>query len=135
MSSATPIVFIVDDDVSVRESLELLIESAGWQSRIFASAEEFLAHLPVQAGASCVVVDAGLPDCTGLEFQRSLAREGLDMPVILISGYDAAEAKERALTAGAVAFFTKPLDADALLRAIDEATTRARTTVGREREG
>ena len=71
MSYATPVVFIVDDDVSVRESLELLIESAGWQSQTFASAPEFLAHAPVYAGPSCLVLDVNLPDFTGLQLQES----------------------------------------------------------------
>ena len=134
MSDATPIVFVVDDDVSVRESLELLIESAGWQSRTFASAQEFLAHPPVLAGASCLVLDVNLPDFTGLELQESLALDRLGMPVIFISGDDAGEATVRAMKAGAVAFLTKPLDADAFLRAIEHAIGRSRATLGRERE-
>ena len=134
MSYATPIVFVVDDDVSVRESLELLIESAGWQSQTFASAQEFLAHPPVQAGPSCLVLDVSLPDVTGLELQQSLALDRNDMPVILISGNDVGEATVRAMKAGAVAFLTKPLDADALLRAIEDAIGRSRATLGREGE-
>src|SRR5438445_2539520 len=89
-SGATPIVFVVDDDVSVRESLELLIESAGWQAQTFASAQEFLAHPPVQAGPRCLVLDVNLPDSTGLELQQSLALDRNDLPVILISGDDSA---------------------------------------------
>ena len=133
MSYATPIVFVVDDDVSVRESLELLIESAGWQAQIFASAQEFLAHPPVQAGPRCLVLDVNLPDLTGLELQQSLALDRNDMPVILISGYDSGEVTALA-KAGAVAFLTKPLDADALLRAIEHAIGRSRSTLGREEE-
>jgi len=71
MAHATPIVFVVDDDVSVRESLELLIESAGWESQTFGSAQEFLAHPRVQAGPSCLVLDVNLPDSTGVEFKKS----------------------------------------------------------------
>ncbi len=134
MSYATPIVFIVDDDVSVRESLELLIESAGWQSRTFASAREFLAHPPVQAGPSCLILDVNLPDFTGPQLLESLALDRLDMPVIFISGYDAGEATVRAMNAGAVAFLTKPLDADALLRAIEHAIEGSRARFGREGE-
>src|SRR5262245_64560298 len=119
MSSATPLVFIVDDDVSVRESLELLIESAGWQSQTFAAAQEFLAHLPVPAGPTCLLLDVNLPDFTGLQLQQSLALDRLGMPVIFMSGHDAAEVTVRAMNAGAVAFLTKPLDADGLLRAIE----------------
>ena len=133
MSYATPIVFVVDDDVSVRESLELLIESAGWRSQTFASAQEFLAHPPVQAGPSCVVLDVN-PDFTGLELQQSLALDRRDIPVILISGNDVGEATVRAMKAGVVAFLMKPLDADALLRAIEHAIGRSRATLGREGE-
>jgi FixJ family two-component response regulator len=134
MSSATPLVFIVDDDVSVRESLELLIESAGWQSQTFASAREFLAHPPVQAGPSCLVLDVNLPDFTGLQLQERLALDRLAMPVIVMSGDDAGETTVRAMNLGAVAFLTKPLDADALLRAIEHAIKGARATLGREGE-
>ena len=126
MSSASPIVFIVDDDVSVRESLELLIESAGWQSQAFASAQEFLAHRPVQAGPSCLVLDVNLPDSTGLQLRERLALDGIDLPVIFISGYDAGDATAGAMNAGTVAFLTKPLDADALLRAIEHAIKGSR---------
>jgi FixJ family two-component response regulator len=126
MSDATPTVFVVDDDVSVRESLELLIESAGWQSQTFASAEEFLAQRPVQTGACCLVLDVNLPDLTGLQLRESLAHDLLHIPVIFISGYDAGDATVRAMNAGAVAFLTKPLDADVLLRAIEHAIKGSR---------
>ena len=134
MSDAAPTVFIVDDDVSVRESLELLIESAGWQSRTFASARDFLAHPPISAGPSCVVLDLNFPDFSGLQLQERLALDRLDMPVIFISGYDAKEVTDRAMRAGAVAFLTKPLDADALLRAIEHAITGSRARFGSEGE-
>ena len=134
MSHATPTVFVIDDDVSVRESLELLIESVGWRSQTFASAQEFLAHLPVLAGPSCLVLDLNLPGLNGLELQESLALDRPGMPVVLMSGYDAGEATVRAMEAGAVAFLTKPLDTDAFLRAIEQAIARSRTTLGRERE-
>jgi FixJ family two-component response regulator len=134
MPYATPIVFIVDDDVSVRESLELLIESAGWQSQAFASAREFLAQRPVRAVPSCLILDVNLPDFTGLQLQESLALDRLGMPVIFISGYDADEAMVRAMNAGAVAFLTKPLDADALLRAIEHAIAGSRATRAGEGE-
>jgi FixJ family two-component response regulator len=134
MSYATPIVFVVDDDVSVRESLELLIESAGWQAQTFASAQEFLAHSPDHAGPSCLVLDVNLPDFTGLELQQSLAHHRRNMPVILISGNDVGEATVRAIEAEAGAFLMKPLDTDALLRAIEHAIGRSRATLGREGE-
>ena len=131
MSYATPVVFVVDDDVSVRESLELLIESAGWRSQTFASAQEFLTHSPDQAGPSCLVLDVN-PDFTGLELQQSLALDRRDIPVILISGNDVGEATVRAMKAGVVAFLMKPVDADALLRAIEHAIGRSRATLDRE---
>ena len=134
MSYATPIVFVVDDDVSVRESLELLIESVGWQAQTFASAQRFLAHPPVQAGPRCLVLDVNLTDCTGLEVQQSLALDRNDMPVILMSGYDSREATAGGLKAGAVAFLPKPLDVDALLRAIEHAIARSRAALSREGE-
>ena len=132
MSYATPIVFVVDDDVSVRESLELLIESAGWQVQTFESAREFLAHPPVQTGPQCLVLDVNLRDFTGLDLQQSLAVDRNEIPVILMSGYDSGEARARAMNAGAVAFLPKPLDVDALLRAIERAIERSRATLGHE---
>jgi FixJ family two-component response regulator len=134
MSYATPMVFVVDDDVSVRESLELLIESVGWRSQTFASAKDFLAYRPVHAGPRCLVLDVNLPDVTGLELQQSLALERNEMPVILISGDDSGEATAKAMRAGAVAFFTKPLDADALLQAIEHGIGHSRAALGREGE-
>jgi FixJ family two-component response regulator len=133
--SSTPIVFIVDDDVSVRESLELLVESAGWQSQTFASAQEFLAHARAQAGPSCLLLDVNLTDFTGLQLQERLALDRLDMPVIFMSGDDAGETTVRAMNAGAVAFLTKPLDADALLRTIERAIKGTGATLGHEWEG
>ena len=134
MSYATPIVFVVDDDVSVRESLALLIESAGWQAQTFESAQAFLAQPRVQTGPQCLVLDVNLPDFTGLELQRSLAIDRNDMPVILMSGYDSREATAGGLKAGAVAFLPKPLDVDALLRAIEHAIGRSRAALSREGE-
>src|SRR5256885_472552 len=84
--SATPVVFVVDDDVSVRESLELLIRSASWKPQLFASAQEFLDHPRVRA-PSCLVLDVGLPDLNGLDVQRRIAAERGDMPIIFITGY------------------------------------------------
>lgn len=132
MAIATPIVFVVDDDVSVRESLELLIESAGWQAQTFESADEFLAHAPAQAGPRCLVLDVSLSGFAGLELQQSLALDPNDMPVILISGYEAGDTTVRAMKADAVAFLTKPLDVDALLGAIEHAIGRSRSALGRK---
>ena len=86
MAHPTPIVFVVDDDVSVRESLELLIDGAGWQPETFASAQEFLAHARVLA-PSCLVLDVNLPDLNGLDLQKRVAPGRIDMPIIFITGY------------------------------------------------
>ena len=134
MSYATPIVFIVDDDVSVRESLELLIESAGWQAQTFASAQEFLAHPPVQAGPSCLVLDVNLPDFTGLQLQEPSLSTALTCLSSSCRATMPGRPTVRAMKAGAVAFLTKPLDADALLRAIEHAIKGSRATLGREGE-
>src|SRR5712672_2107548 len=83
MSHATPIVFVVDDDVSVRKSLELLIDSAGWQPETFASAQEFLSRPRVLA-PSCLVLDVTLPDLNGLDLQKRVAVDRIDMPIIFI---------------------------------------------------
>ena len=86
MSHARPTVFVVDDDVSVRTSLELLIDAAGWQPETFASAQEFL-HRPRVAAPSCLILDLSLPDLNGLELQQRVASDRRDMPIIFISGY------------------------------------------------
>ena len=114
MLHATPIVFVVDDDISVRKSLELLIESAGWQPETFASAQEFL-HRPRVVAPSCLVLDVSLPDLNGLELQKRLAPDRIDMPIIFISGYGDVPMTVRAMKAGAVEFLTKPLAGDVLV--------------------
>lgn len=86
MSHVTPVVFVVDDDVSVRESLEALVRQAGWQSETFASAGEFLAH-PQSLAPSCVVLDVSLPDLNGLELQRRIGDGRITMPIIFITGH------------------------------------------------
>ena len=131
MLHATPIVFVVDDDVSVRESLELLIDAAGWQSQTFACAQEFLAHPKALDAPSCLVLDMNLPDLTGLDLKARVALDRVDMPTILISGYDDSGMTIQATKAGAVAFLAKPLDADVLLRAIHDAIERSRAAIDR----
>src|SRR5258708_10541037 len=86
MSDGTPIVFVVDDDISVRESLELLIRSEGWQAEIFASAQEFLSR-PRVLVPSCLVLDVTLPDLNGLDLQKRIAVDRSGMPIIFITGY------------------------------------------------
>ena len=133
MSDGKPIVFIVDDDVSVRESLEALIREAGWQPETFASAEAFLSH-PRVPGANCLVLDVGLPDLNGLDLQQRVAADRPDMPLIFITGHGEVPMTVRAMKAGAVEFLTKPFGDDVLLSAIREAIERSKTAVGREAE-
>lgn len=133
MSDATPVVFVVDDDVSVRESLEALIRDAGWQPETFASAEEFLSR-PRVSGPSCLVLDVGLPDLNGLDLQQRVTADRPDMPIIFITGHGEVPMTVRAMKAGAVEFLTKPFGDDVLLIAIREAIERSKTAVGREAE-
>jgi FixJ family two-component response regulator len=123
-SPPTPIVFVVDDDISVRESLELLIKFAGWQPETFASAAEFLAH-PRGLTASCLVLDVSLPDLNGLELQKLIASDRTDMPIIFITGHGDVPMTVQAMKAGAVEFLTKPFDDEALLSAIRHAIKRS----------
>jgi FixJ family two-component response regulator len=129
MACATPVVFIVDDDLSVRETLELLIAEAGWRPEAFASARAFLER-PRPLEPSCLVLDVGLPDLNGLELQKRLAVDRPDMPIIVITGYGDIPMTVRAMKAGAVEFLTKPFMADALLSAVGDAL--ARSQVSRE---
>jgi len=131
-ASAPPIVFVVDDDVSVREALELLIRNEGWQAETFQSALEFLAHPRVFA-PSCLVLDVTLPDLNGLDLQKRVV-DRTDMPIIFITGYGDVPMTVQAMKAGAVEFLTKPFSADVLLSAIRNAIERSRTTLGHEAE-
>jgi len=133
VSRATPIVFVVDDDVSVRESLELLIGSAGWAAETFASAQEFLS-CPRALAPSCLVLDVGLPDLNGLDLQKRVAADRIDMPIIFITGHGDVRMTVQAMKAGAVEFLTKPLRGDVLLTAIQDAIERSRTALGHEAE-
>lgn len=132
MSDDTPIVFVVDDDVSVRESLELLISFAGWRPETFASAREFLAR-PRAITPSCMVLDVSLPDLNGLDLQRLVA-DRTDMPVIFITGYGDIPVAVRAMKAGAAEFLTKPFDDEVLLVAIRQGLERSRAALGDEAE-
>jgi FixJ family two-component response regulator len=131
VSHATPIVFVVDDDVSVRKSLELLIDSAGWQPETFASAEAFLSSPRVFA-PSCLVLDVSLPDINGLELQKCVAVDRMDMPIIFISGHGDVPMTVQAMKAGAVEFLTKPFSDDVLLTAIQHALERSSTALANE---
>jgi len=132
MSDVTSIVFVVDDDVSVRESLELLIKSAGWHPETFASAQEFLSRARGNVPC-CLVLDVTLPGLNGLELQQQLAAR-TDMPIIFITGYGDVPMTVRAMKAGAVEFLTKPLKDDVLLDAIRGAIERSRAALRDEAE-
>lgn len=120
-----PVVFVVDDDVSVRESLELLIRFANWEPRLFDSASAFLAH-PRPQTPSCLVLDINLPDLNGLDLQTAIALERSDMPIIFITGFGDIPRTVRAMKAGAVEFLTKPFDDEVLLKAIEDALRSSR---------
>jgi FixJ family two-component response regulator len=129
----TPVVFIVDDDVSVRESLDLLIRTAGWQPETYASAQAFLARGRVPS-PSCLVLDVSLPDLTGLDLQQRIGADRGDLPIIFITGHGDIPMSVRAMKAGAVEFLTKPFDDEMLLEAIAGAIERSRTANGRQAE-
>jgi FixJ family two-component response regulator len=133
MSSAIPIVFIVDDDVSVRESLELLVRSENWEPETFASAQEFIDH-PRKRVPSCLVLDLSLPGQNGLELQKQLAVEHIDMPIIFITGYGDVPKSVQAMKAGALEFLTKPLNTDALVSAIRDALQRSSLALAQSAE-
>jgi FixJ family two-component response regulator len=133
MLEATPTVFVVDDDVSVRESLESLIRCEGWQPETYASAQEFLAR-PRDLVPSCLILDVSLPGLNGLELQKRVAVERTHMPIIFITGYGDVPMTVRAMKAGAQEFLTKPFSDDVLLAAIRHAIERSRVALGREIE-
>jgi FixJ family two-component response regulator len=119
-----PVVYIVDDDVSVRESLEGLIDEAGWRPSAFASAAEFLASAPATT-PNCLVLDITLPDLNGLDVQTRIADERSDMPIIFITGFGDVPTTVRAMKAGAVEFLTKPFSDEVLLNAVRGALERS----------
>jgi len=133
MLGGPPTVFVVDDDVSVRESLDLLFRTAGWRSLTFASAEEFLAH-PRALTPSCLVLDVTLPELDGLELQRRVAVDRIEMPIIFITGYGDVPMSVRAMKAGAFEFLTKPIDDEILLAAVREAFDRSQASLDDEAE-
>lgn len=131
MTNAIPTVFVVDDDVSVRESLELLIRCEGWQPETFASAEEFLSRPPVQT-PSCLVLDVTLPDLNGLDLQKRISADRAEMPIIFITGYGDVPMTVRAMKAGAIEFLTKPFSDDVLLGAIRNAIDQSSAALTQE---
>ena len=131
MPDARPTVFVVDDDISVRESLEGLIGVSGWTPRVFGSAEDFLAY-PTTPGPCCMVLDVSLPELSGLDLQAMIAGERSHMPIIFITGYGDVPTSVRAMKAGAAEFLTKPFGDDELLDAIVTALERSRVAVDEE---
>src|SRR6476659_8507093 len=128
MPDSKPIVFVIDDDVSVRESLELLIGYEGWQAEIFASADEFLSR-PRARVPRCLILDLSLPGLSGLDLQKRIASARTDMPIIFITGHGDIPSTVQAMKAGPVEFLTKPFTDDVLLRAIPQAIERSRAAL------
>jgi FixJ family two-component response regulator len=133
MAEALPTVCVVDDDISVRESLELLIRKHGWHPETFTSAHEFLAR-PRQLAPSCLVLDFSLPGLNGLELQKRVAVELPYMPIIFLTGFGDIPMTVQAMKAGAVEFLTKPFSNEALLSAIRNAIERSRVKLDNETE-
>jgi FixJ family two-component response regulator len=130
MPPAKSIVFVVDDDISVRESLELLIHAAGWHPELFASAQAFLNH-PTASVPNCLVLDISLPGLNGLDLQKRVIAERPELPIIFITGHGDVPKTVQAMKAGAVEFLTKPFPDDVLVDAIRQALERSRTYLGR----
>jgi FixJ family two-component response regulator len=128
MAVVTPIVFVVDDDISVRESLELLIADAGWRPELCASAQEFLDR-PRPSAPSCLVLDVSLPHLNGLELQKRIAGDRTEMPIIVITGHGDIPMTVQAMKGGAIEFLTKPVTPEVLLEAIEKALTRSRASL------
>lgn len=126
---ASPVVFVVDDDISVRESLEALIRLEGWQVKTFGSAMEFLNH-PDTLAPSCLILDVSMPGFNGLELQKRVAIERPNIPIIFITGHGNIPITVQAMKAGAVEFLTKPFNDESLLAAIRNAIERSRSLVG-----
>jgi FixJ family two-component response regulator len=128
MAMSAPLVYIVDDDVSVRESIQCLVEDAGWRAEVFPSAQEFL-ELPRAERPSCLILDVGLPDLNGLEVQQRLSGAQREIPVIFITGYGDIPTTVKAMKAGAVEFLTKPFEPDKLTEMIGSALERSRVFI------
>jgi RNA polymerase sigma factor (sigma-70 family) len=133
MPQATPTVFVVDDDISIRESLESLIRCAGWEPEIFAAAQDFLAR-PRITTPSCLILDVSLPDLNGLDLQKRIASDRIDMPIIFITGHGDVPMTVKAMKAGAIEFLTKPFNDEALLSAVRHAIERSTNALRREAE-
>ena len=130
--NAAPVVFVVDDDIDVREGLKSLVESAGLRCEVFASTREFLPRKKAADTVSCLVLDVRLPGMSGLDLPAELARTHADIPTIFITGHGDIPMAVKAMTAGAVEFLTKPVREQALLDAVGIALERDR--IRRERD-
>jgi FixJ family two-component response regulator len=133
MPAAKPVVFVVDDDISIRESLELLIRAAGWHPELFPSAKAFLDH-PAVSVPHCLVLDISLPGLNGLELQKRVIAERPELPIIFITGYGDVPKTVQAMKAGAVEFLTKPFADGVLLEAVRHALERSRSSLGQAAE-
>ena len=133
MSQASPVVFVVDDDVSIRESLEALLHKAGWCVETFDSALKFLARPPV-AVPNCLVLDIALPGLNGLDLQKRMVIERPGMPIIFITGQGDIPMTVQAMKTGAIEFLTKPYKGEVLLQSIKSAVERSKALLGREEE-
>jgi FixJ family two-component response regulator len=125
MRNADAVVIIIEDDASMREAIMTLIETVGLNGHMYASGQEFLQHAPPD-GPSCLVLDVRLPGLSGLNLQRELARRGMDIPIIFITGHGDIPMSVQAMKAGAVEFLTKPFRDQDLLDAIAQALERDR---------
>jgi FixJ family two-component response regulator len=128
MSDLRPVVAIVDDDISIREALEPLLELSGWRVRSFECASAFL-DWAMPEGPGCLLLDVSLPDLNGLDLQTRFAEERPEMPIIFLTGYGDVPMTVRAMKAGAVEFLTKPFDDEVLLAAVERAIERSRVLV------
>jgi FixJ family two-component response regulator len=123
-----PLVFVLDDDISIRESLELLLRSAGWLVETFESPREFLAR-PRHAGPNCLILDMSLPELSGLQVQERIAGERTDMPIIFITGGTDIPMTVKAMKAGAVEFLPKPYGQTQLLEAVRSALAKSESAI------
>jgi FixJ family two-component response regulator len=131
MPLTVPTVVVVDDDISVRESLELLIREEGWQPALFETAQDFLARLPTLV-PSCLILDVNLPDLSGLDIQQRISDAKFSTPIIFITGYGDIPTSVRAMKAGAAEFLTKPLDPIVVIQAMRDAVQRSHANLARE---
>jgi FixJ family two-component response regulator len=132
-AAASGIVFVVDDDISVRESLQALLRNAGFGVETFESAQPFLRRARAVV-PSCLILDVTLPDLSGLDLQKLIAPDRADMPIIFISGYGDVPMTVQAMKAGAAEFFTKPVDAEVLLSAVRQALLRSQAALREQAE-